>query len=93
MYVTRFWDGDRFCVGVAREGRTLVHLVSIEGGSVRVHSLPLEEARRFSKVTAFRKEIDYPVPRACRKMLDAGKRLGITAAAKEILKEGLTCTT
>jgi hypothetical protein len=92
MYIAKCWDGDRFVTAVVQEGRKLTHFVSIESTGVRVHSLPIEETRNFKKVTAFKKEIEYPVARACRKMLDAGKRLGITAAAKTILKEGLSAT-
>lgn len=89
MYIAKCWDGDRFVTAVVQEGRKLVHCVSIDSGGVRVHNLPLEEARTFRKVTLYKHEADYPVPRACRKMLDAGRRLGISAAAKTILKEGL----
>lgn len=90
MYVTRFWDSNRWTVGVAREGRSLVHVVSIDDSGVRSQRLPLEETKTFQKVSLGRRG-DYPLGRACRKMLAVGRRAGITKDAREILQEGLEC--
>lgn len=69
---------------VFKEGRTLVHAVTIDK-RVRIVTLPKVE-QRYMKPLELRGK-PYPVARACRRLLSAGKTLGISAKARAVLNE------
>jgi len=87
MRVIRFHDGEGYRTAVAKDGYKLVHLIAITSSGVRKIDLPSTDAQRFTQVMY--KGAPYPVDRACRKMLVAGRALGIDKGAKAILKKGL----
>ena len=63
---------------VLKTGSKFVQLIWIESGGVKIHALPLTAMRRATS-------LDYPVRRAARRMLEAGRALGITKKAKQAL--------
>lgn len=69
---------------VFKEGRKLLHAVTMDG-QVRLVTMPKEEARYFQPLEHRGKP--YPVARACRRYLSAGKTIGITDGAKDALVE------
>lgn len=85
MEVVRFWDGQRYTTGLAREGRKLVRMVTITDHGVAVIALPLVSGRGFEPLRY--KNGLYPVPRAKRLLREAGQRLGITKQARAILRD------
>ena len=70
---------------VCKEGRKFVQLIWIESSGVKLHALPLTSMRHA-------KPADYPIRRAARKMLEAGRSLGITKKARATLKQLKTHT-
>lgn len=68
---------------VFKEGRTLLHAVVLDG-HVRTVELPKVEQRYFAPLE-FRGK-PYPIGRAARGFLRAGKTLGITDGAKKVLQ-------
>jgi len=102
MQVIRFWDptaetkewqirgGGQWRIGVAREGTKLLHIAAKYDTGVALVHLP----RTIRRETVLRRGVAYPIKRACRLMLDAGrdedgKLTRITKGAKEHLREGL----
>lgn len=69
---------------VFKEGRVFVHAVTIDK-SVKTVALPKTEQRYMEQLTL--KGKPYPVARACRRFLAAGKTLGISAKARAVLNE------
>lgn len=67
---------------VFKEGRVFVHAVTIDK-SVKVVALPKVEQRYMRPLELRGKP--YPVARACRRLLAAGKSLGITKQARTVL--------
>ncbi len=86
LTVHRWHDGERYVTTIARPGRTKLHLLVIDT-TVRVISRPLREQRYLQPLLL--KGQPYPVRRAVRRFRDAGRTLGITEAAKEMLKLAL----
>lgn len=64
---------------LCREGRTKAHLVWIESSGVKASAEPLEVLRKVAY-------IQQPTKRAARRMLAAGRKLGITKGARAMLK-------
>lgn len=67
---------------VFKEGRTFIHAVTIDK-QVKTIALPKEEGRYFQPLEL--KGKPYPVDRAARRFLRAGKALGITKKARTVL--------
>lgn len=68
---------------VFKTGRLYMHAVALDG-HVRLVQLPLIERRHLKPVLY--KGQPYPLKRAVRKLLAAGKTLGITDGARSALK-------
>ena len=64
-------------------GRKWLHYVAIDDSPIRLHRVPISEYRWCT-------EMDYQLQRACRLMLDAETRLGITKGARDFLKRALS---
>jgi hypothetical protein len=69
---------------VYKTGRTLMHAVVLDG-NVRLAHLPLIERRNLIPLEHHGKP--YPVARAVRALKRAGRELGITDGARDVLKE------
>ena len=68
---------------ICRLGRTKAHLVWIGNHGVKASAEPTASVAKYSTA------IDYPVKKAARRILKAGRALGITKAAKRLLREVL----
>jgi hypothetical protein len=68
---------------VFKEGRAFIHAITLDK-VVKIVALPKDESRHFKPLEF--KGHPYPIHRACRLFLRAGKSLGITAKAKTVLK-------
>lgn len=75
----RIDDGCR-CAVVCKVGRKFAQLCWIESGSVKASAVPLEQLESAAPME------DYPARRAARRMLLAGRQLGISKKAKRLLK-------
>jgi hypothetical protein len=69
---------------VFKEGRKFVHAVALDG-HVCTRALP-KEAMRYLRPMEL-KGRPYPIARAARALLRAGKAMGITNTAKVVLKQ------
>lgn len=76
----RYHDGSGYRAALVTEGRTKLHVVSITDCGVRHESLALTEVRYMT-------ELPGDPRRAARRMLKAGRRVGITKAARAILSQ------
>jgi hypothetical protein len=79
----RYHDGERFTAAIAIEGRTRLHLAVITDSGVTALDVPLEEGRYCSP-------LEGRIDKAARRMLKAGRQLGITKGAREILQAATT---
>ena len=68
---------------IIKEGRVYAHAIVLNG-SVRKVAIPRSDLRDFRQIEY--KGQPYPLRRAVRRLLQAGKSLGITAGARAILK-------
>ena len=87
--VVRIHDGERYVSAIAREGRTKLHLTSIEDAGVRHWTVPLprdREGREMLTKALERKGKPYPVERAIKTLRRVGRERGITEAAKRELE-------
>lgn len=75
-------DIGQFPVVMGEPGRKFTQYVRI-GYPVRVRKITNEEAARYST------EINYPLRRACRRMIRFGAHGNISKQARQFLKEGL----
>ena len=79
MFVIQYYD-DGFRIGIlAKEGNKYASVVCRDGNSITVKKFPADDDSLFDY-------LDYPVEKAIKKYLAAGKKYGITKAAKELLK-------
>lgn len=67
---------------IVNTGRKFLHAVAIDRG-VQMVSIPVDERRRMRPLAY--KSQPYPVRRAARRFLEAGKTLGITKSARTVL--------
>jgi hypothetical protein len=74
-------DGCRVAV-LCKTGTKLAHLVWIESGGVRATRQPKDILRKAQY-------LDYPLAKAVKGMLTAGKSLGITKAGSRLLKDAV----
>lgn len=79
VYVANWKSDAGVRVALVQPGRKLVHMV-VSDFPVHVESRPLSEER-------YLEPIDYPVPRAVRKLLAFGKHGNITTGARRLLRE------
>ena len=75
-------DRGAFAVMIVKEGRKFLHGVGIDK-TVKVVAVPRELSDRLSPVEY--KNKPYPVRRACRRFLEAGRSLGISKGAKALI--------
>ena len=73
-------EGARWALYVPK--RSLIHAAWIESNGVHVHRLPIE-----TDIDQLPQTSRNTVRRARRRMLDAGKRLGITKSARRFLND------
>ncbi len=85
--LVRYHDGEGHRIAIAVEGRKLLHVAVItDRGVVSAALTPAEQVFVSDFPGSFTKNA---VPRAAKQMLAAGRKLGITKAAKQLLKEQL----
>ena len=65
-------------------GRQYIHAVVLDG-SVKLATLPLDARRKLKPLTL--KSEPYPLKRAVRALLRAGRTLGISDGARDVLNE------
>ena len=63
-----------------KPGRKLLSIVPMDSGGIKVRKAPLREERYLS-------DVEYPVGKAKRRFLAAGRRFGISKGAKALIKE------
>lgn len=81
MRVVRYFTTDgQFIALVVNEGRKWMHVILMDSAGIRVSRVKLTEAK-------WMEPIDYPVKKAARKFLAAGRAFGITGSARKALKE------
>ena len=74
-------DRQRHIAIVAKKGRTCAHLVQVKSGILKLAKYSAGElVEQWS-------DADYPFDRAVAKLLDLGKRHGITDSARDALEE------
>lgn len=77
--VVRYRTDAGVFTGIAKEGRTKVHVL-IMGHPISLRKFPITEARHMV-------DLDYSIKRAARGFRRAGRSLGITKTARRFLKE------
>lgn len=81
MKVIKYHSDRGHVVGLlVREGYKYNHYIFMLANGITVKRLPVSESQHII-------ELEYPVTRAVRRFRAAGKRFGITKAAKQILNE------
>lgn len=79
MFVVQYYD-DGFRLGIlAKEGTKYASVVCRNGNQITVKKFPVDD----DSVLEY---LDYPVNKAVSNFLEAGKKYGITQAAKELLE-------
>lgn len=76
--LVRYHTGSCFVAAISMPGRTRLHLAVIQDAGVVALDVPMSEQR-------YCEALPGRVDRAARRMLKAGRRLGITKGARDIL--------
>lgn len=79
MFVVRYYE-DGFRVGIlAKEGTKYAQVIVRNGNSIGTKKFPVDDDSALEY-------LEYPVAKAVKSFLRAGKQYGITKAAKELLE-------
>lgn len=78
--LVRYRSDEGVVIAFVKPGRKLLSMVAMDAAGLRVRKVPLSDERYISP-------LDYPVAKARRRFLAAGKRFGISKGAKALIKE------